>query len=188
MFKKIIKKIWLLTAWFPHFSAGLLIVHLQLAIFNIPPQGYYYLISAVASILPDTDAFWQLLIKRKFDSTHKFKSFSHYPLIMCLLPLLALPFSTFWAVNISLNQFFHFVIDSMQSGKLGTGIQWLAPFIDTHFRLFSPRVLTPKEVEKFILDEEEWRKKILLNFKRVGTWINLLILPLTLIYLYLITP
>ncbi len=185
MFKKIIKKVWLITAWFPHFSAGLLIMHLQLAIFNFPPQNYHYLISAIASILPDSDAFWQLLVKRKFDSTHKFKSFLHYPLAMCLLPLLFLPFSPFWAINISLNQFFHFVIDSMQSGRLGTGIQWLAPFVDTHFRFFSPRILTTEEVKKFILDEEEWREKILLNFKRVDTWINLLILPLILIFIFI---
>ena len=107
---------------------------------------------------------------------------------MCLLPLLFLPLSTFWAINISLNQFFHFVIDSIQSGKLGTGIQWLAPFIDTHFRFFSPRVLTPKKVKKFILDEEEWREKILLNFSRVESWINIVSLPLTLIFIFITLP
>ena len=163
-----------------HLSAGVIITNILIKYYNYPQQLFYYIIGILFALLPDIKDLIKIIgqsVKNKklfFDSSHKF-NFMHRPLIMLpLLFIIVLPLPLFWILLTILNLLSHYLIDAAQSGSFGVGIQLLAQFFSQDFfRFFKPYRIKEEGIDEYVMNDEEWINKIVLNPKYPEVWVNL---------------
>lgn len=185
LFKKLFGMI---VATLPHLSAGVLIAHILINYYKFQHHLFFYLIGMFFAMLPDFKDFinvFKWFIKKNnivIDSTHKF-NFMHWPLIMVpSTSIIVFIFNPNLALIVSLSLLSHYLIDSVQSGSRGVGIQWLAPFFTKDFfRFFKPYQIKLINISKYVMPLEEWIEIIVLNPKYPEFWISILVFILTLL-------
>lgn len=96
------------------------------------------LVGVSATLLPDLDYIWNLLTRRKLDSSHR--DLFHLPLIFIpTIFVLGLLFNSAIAITLTVGATLHFVHDSF---GVGFGIKWLFPFKKNSY-LFLFQASTP---------------------------------------------
>ncbi len=106
--------------------------------FQMPLTGIMIVAGILFALSPDADYLIHLARGNSSKNAHLHRDTFHIPLVFIPLGVLLLyPFGQEWAVLFGAASFLHFVHDSI---GIGWGVQWLWPFVDTHyFFLYSYR-------------------------------------------------
>lgn len=143
-------------------AMGLLVVYWL----SISLRHSIYLISygmaIILVLLPDFDVIVQKIDEGKITGMHK-KNMSHYLLIMIpIISIVLLLFSSFWSLVGALCLIIHYIHDTLEEGP---GIPWFAPFYSQRY-LLRKRVdgwrfrLTNNELSVLYADVmEEWLER-----------------------------
>lgn len=168
------KTLGFILAELPHLSAGIIITKILIISYPRDFAMSAYIIGIFSAVAPDVDAVWMLL-KNNYnsDSTHKFNSPFHSPLLVfATTSLIILFFAPKYWLIIQAGLLSHYLIDSLQSGEQSTGIQWLKPFNNNYYRFAKPRVINQTDIRKYVLSDQEWLRTIIFNPKNPEPWLN----------------
>lgn len=147
--------------------------------FDIPLTHTIVLFGIFFALIPDIDTPIELIQRGKLGGKESgfHRKYTHFPFVYILITIIIwIFFAPFWAVLFCFNILSHFIHDSIWTGW---GIQWLWPFSNDSFKLFSDKDGTistnlmtswsPQELKDIMhaKGNDNWFKDIYLNFSPV---------------------
>ncbi len=122
------------------FANGIFAVLIACAVYDIPPQWWYFLIGLPLAQLPDIDAIPEILKRGRVSSdasyTRDHRTFLHYPIISIVIFTPVYLFGGFWGLVVTLAVLLHLLNDLYGTGW---GLQLLWPLSTRHYKFFGRR-------------------------------------------------
>ncbi len=122
------------------FANGIFAVLIACAVYDIPPQWWYFLIGLPLAMLPDIDAIPEILKRGRVSSdasyTRDHRTFLHYPIISIVIFTPVYLYGGFWGLVVVLAVLLHLLNDLYGTGW---GLQLLWPLSTRHYKFFGRR-------------------------------------------------
>jgi len=133
---------------FLDFGIGILMAIFTSKLFILPVNLVFVVGGIFFSVLPDSDAVFNLIKYKGIEHSYNHRSLPHLPLLYIPLGMAILfLYSPAWSVLFGLCSLMHFIHDSI---GIGWGVQWLYPFNTNHYSFLYQFDTWGKVPKKFI--------------------------------------